>query len=152
MHEPRSRLRNSQLDSLLDEARGRLATANPESPARVLPPVSEHCAGLHGHPDPKIAAALIGAVKGGLPLGAPNRYEARCGGAIAGRFPAIEQVRFRSSGTEASITALSAARAVTGRTRILGGEPHGDPGGEPPSARPCPLRCDPASPPPGDAP
>ncbi|MBX3566541.1 MAG: aminotransferase class III-fold pyridoxal phosphate-dependent enzyme [Rhizobiaceae bacterium] len=81
--------------------------------------VSEYSAGLYGHSDPLIAAALIEAVKGGVLLGAPNRYEARYAEAIVERFPAIERVRFCNSGTEANIMALSAARAVTGRSKII---------------------------------
>jgi glutamate-1-semialdehyde 2,1-aminomutase len=81
--------------------------------------VSEYSAGLYGHSDPVIAEALIEAVKGGVLLGAPNRYEARYAAAIVDRFPAIERVRFCNSGTEANIMALSAARAVTKRSKII---------------------------------
>ena len=81
--------------------------------------VSEYTAGLYGHSDSTIAAAMIEAIKGGLLLGAPNAYEARYAGAIVERFPAIERVRFCNSGTEANIMALSAARAITGRAKIL---------------------------------
>lgn len=81
--------------------------------------VSEYTAGLYGHSDPTIAAALIEAVRGGLALGAPNHFEARYAEAIVARFPAIERVRFCNSGTEANIMALSAARAVTGRAKVL---------------------------------
>jgi glutamate-1-semialdehyde 2,1-aminomutase len=81
--------------------------------------VSEYSAGLYGHSDETIAAALIAAVEGGILLGAPNRYEARYAAAIVERFPAIERVRFCNSGTEANIMALSAARAITGRSNVL---------------------------------
>ncbi len=81
--------------------------------------VSEYSAGLFGHSDPTIAAALTEAVARGLLLGAPNAYEARFAAAIVDRFPAIERVRFCNSGTEANIMAISAARAVTGREKIL---------------------------------
>ncbi|MBZ0259535.1 MAG: aminotransferase class III-fold pyridoxal phosphate-dependent enzyme [Hyphomicrobiales bacterium] len=81
--------------------------------------VSEYSAGLYGHSDKAIAAALIDAVKGGTALGAPNAYEAKYGAAIIGRFPAIERVRFCNSGTEANIMAISAARAITGRKGVM---------------------------------
>jgi glutamate-1-semialdehyde 2,1-aminomutase len=81
--------------------------------------VSEYSAGLYGHSDETIAAAMIEVIKAGLLLGAPNRFEARYAAAIVERFPAIERVRFCNSGTEANIMALSAARAITGRNRIL---------------------------------
>ncbi len=81
--------------------------------------VSEYSAGLYGHSDETIAAALIEAVQGGLLLGSPNLYEARYAAAIVERFPAVERVRFCNSGTEANIMALSAARAVTRRPKVL---------------------------------
>lgn len=81
--------------------------------------VSEYTAGLYGHSDETIATAMIGAIKDGVVLGAPNRYEARYAAAIVDRFPAIERVRFCNSGTEANIMALSTARAITGRSKIL---------------------------------
>ena len=81
--------------------------------------VSEYTAGLYGHSDPQIAAALIEAVKGGTALGAPNTYEARYAAAIVERYPAIERVRFCNSGTEANIMAISAARAITRRSKVM---------------------------------
>ncbi|MDL2403312.1 aspartate aminotransferase family protein [Rhizobium mayense] len=81
--------------------------------------LSEYTAGLYGHSDPTIAEAMIDAIREGVMLGGPNRYEAHLGAAIVDRFPAIERVRFCNSGTEANIMALAAARAVTGRTKIL---------------------------------
>ncbi len=81
--------------------------------------VSEYSAGFYGHSDKAIAAALIEAIEGGILLGAPNRYEARLAEAIVDRFPAIERVRFCNSGTEANIMAISAARAITGRSKVL---------------------------------
>lgn len=81
--------------------------------------VSEYSAGLYGHSDPVIAEALIAAVRGGTVLGAPNLFEARYAEAIVERFPAVERVRFCNSGTEANIMALSMARAVTGREKIV---------------------------------
>jgi glutamate-1-semialdehyde 2,1-aminomutase len=81
--------------------------------------VSEYTAGLYGHSDRTIAAALISAIEKGVLLGGPNQYEARYAAAIVDRFPAIERVRFCNSGTEANIMAISTARAVTGRSKIL---------------------------------
>jgi len=45
--------------------------------------------------------------------------EARFAAAICARFPSIELVRFTNSGTEANLMAVSAARAITGRPKIL---------------------------------
>ncbi|MGF1630654.1 MAG: aminotransferase class III-fold pyridoxal phosphate-dependent enzyme [Kiloniellaceae bacterium] len=81
--------------------------------------VSEYSAGLYGHSDRTTTAALIEAAKGGVHLGAANCFEGRFAEAIVERFPAIERVRFCNSGTEANIMALSAARAITGRAKIM---------------------------------
>ncbi|RVB71013.1 aminotransferase class III-fold pyridoxal phosphate-dependent enzyme, partial [Mesorhizobium sp. M7A.F.Ca.CA.002.04.1.1] len=81
--------------------------------------VSEYSAGFYGHSDKAISAALVDVIQGGIMLGAPNRYEARLAAAVVDRFPAIERVRFCNSGTEANIMAISAARAITQRSKIL---------------------------------
>ncbi|MEB8385782.1 aminotransferase class III-fold pyridoxal phosphate-dependent enzyme [Rhodobacteraceae bacterium KMM 6894] len=81
--------------------------------------VSEYTAGIYGHSNPVIAAALKTAIDNGLSLGGPNTVEARYASVLTDRFPAYERVRFCNSGTEANIMALSMARAITGRPRII---------------------------------
>ncbi|MGF7161625.1 glutamate-1-semialdehyde 2,1-aminomutase [Rhodoligotrophos appendicifer] len=81
--------------------------------------VTEYTAGLYGHSNPSIAAALKGAIDDGIMLGGPNRHEAQLAAALVERFPAYERVRFCNSGTEANIMALSTARATTGRKTIM---------------------------------
>jgi len=81
--------------------------------------VSEYSAGLYGHSDPVIAAALQAAVDRGIVLGAPNTVEASYAAALVDRFPGFERVRFCNSGTEANVMAISTARAVTGRGTII---------------------------------
>jgi glutamate-1-semialdehyde 2,1-aminomutase len=81
--------------------------------------VSEYTAGLYGHSNEKIAATIKHVADCGWVLGGPNPYEGRLAQAVVDRYPAIERVRFCNSGTEANLMALSTARAVTGRPRIL---------------------------------
>jgi glutamate-1-semialdehyde 2,1-aminomutase len=81
--------------------------------------LGEYTAGLYGHSHPAIVEAIRDALADGIVLGAPNRYEATLAEAICARFPAIELIRFCNSGTEANLLALSLARAVTGRSRVL---------------------------------
>ena len=81
--------------------------------------LGEYTAGLYGHSHPVIVEAIRTALADGFVLGAPNRYEAVLAAAICTRFPSIELVRFCNSGTEANLLALSLARAVTGRARVL---------------------------------
>lgn len=81
--------------------------------------VSEYSAGLFGHSNPVIAAAQKEVIDSGLSLGAPNVIEAEYARALVDRFPAFERVRFCNSGTEANIMAISTARAVTGRPKVI---------------------------------
>jgi glutamate-1-semialdehyde 2,1-aminomutase len=81
--------------------------------------LGEYTAGLYGHSHPAIQAALERALKSGTTLGAPNTYEAELAELICARFPSCDMVRFCNSGTESNLNALSAARALTGRTHIL---------------------------------
>ena len=81
--------------------------------------LGEYSAGLYGHSNSVIQDAIKEAVDGGTVLGAPNRWEARLAELICQRFPSIDQVRFTNSGTEANLMALGAARAFTGREKIM---------------------------------
>src|SRR5438128_4632286 len=81
--------------------------------------LSEFTAGIYGHSHPVIRQAIAAALEGGLNFGSHNAAEARFAAAICSRFPSIELVRFTNSGTEANLMVVSAARAITGRPKIL---------------------------------
>jgi glutamate-1-semialdehyde 2,1-aminomutase len=81
--------------------------------------LGEYTAGLYGHSNPVIAAAVKEALARGITLGGPNLVEAKLARLMCERFPAVERMRFCNSGTEANILSLSAARAFTERTDIL---------------------------------
>ncbi len=81
--------------------------------------LSEFTAGLYGHSHPAIRRALDEALDGGWNMGAQGPAEARFGRAICERFPSIDLVRFTNSGTEANLMAVSLARALTGRDKVL---------------------------------
>jgi glutamate-1-semialdehyde 2,1-aminomutase len=66
-----------------------------------------------------IQAAIKEVVDNGLTLGGLNKHEAELARLLVERFPALEKVRFTNSGTEANLMALTTARAVTGRDKIL---------------------------------
>ena len=72
-----------------------------------------------GHADPAVIAATIEAARHGTSFGAPTEREVRLAQEIAARMPSVEMVRMTSSGTEASMSAIRLARAVTGRERVL---------------------------------
>ncbi len=81
--------------------------------------LSEFTAGIFGHSHPVIRRALDQALDSGVNFGAHGPAEARFAAAICARFPSIELVRFTNSGTEANLMAVAAARAITGRGKIL---------------------------------
>jgi glutamate-1-semialdehyde 2,1-aminomutase len=87
---------------------------------RYLDALGEYSAGLYGHSDAVIAAAISRTLANGMSNGAPGVGELRLAELICGRFPSVERIRFCNSGTEANLYALSLARAATGRQRLLG--------------------------------
>jgi glutamate-1-semialdehyde 2,1-aminomutase len=81
--------------------------------------LSEYTAGIYGHSDPAIRAAIVSALDSGIVLSGHNRAEAELARLICARFPSIDLIRFTNSGTEANLMALAAAKAFTGRPKIL---------------------------------
>jgi len=81
--------------------------------------LGEYTAGLYGHSEPVIREAIKQAADDGWVLGGPNLLEARLAQTVVDRFPALERVRFTNSGTEANLMAIAAARAFTGRDRVM---------------------------------
>ena len=81
--------------------------------------VGEYSAALFGHSDAVIKSAIHEALDSGIAMGGPTRYERELADLLCERFPSIEQVRFCNSGTEANLMALSTARVVTGRNKLL---------------------------------
>lgn len=81
--------------------------------------LGEYSAGLYGHSNPIISAAIKKALDEGIVLCAPNPYEVDLASLICDRFPSCERIRFCNSGTEANLMAISAARVLTGRSKIM---------------------------------
>lgn len=80
----------------------------------------EYTAGLFGHSEGRIHAALREALGRGLNLAAVGEAEQRLAAILCARFPAMERVRFTNSGTEANSIAVMGARAFTKRPAIMG--------------------------------
>ena len=72
-----------------------------------------------GHAHPAVVRAVTGQLAAGSTFGAPTELETQLAEAIIAAMPAVEMVRFVSSGTEAAMSALRLARAATGRDRIV---------------------------------
>jgi glutamate-1-semialdehyde 2,1-aminomutase len=72
-----------------------------------------------GHAEPSVIEAIVQAARKGTSFGASTPTEAELAGLVIEAFPAIEKVRFVSSGTEATMSAIRLARAATGRKMIV---------------------------------
>jgi len=72
-----------------------------------------------GHAHPRVVAALEHAVRRGTSYGAPSPLELELATLIREAMPSLELVRFVSSGTEATMSALRLARAFTGREKVV---------------------------------
>jgi glutamate-1-semialdehyde 2,1-aminomutase len=72
-----------------------------------------------GHCHPEVMAAVARVLETGTTFGASTPGEAELASRIIEAFPSIERVRLVSSGTEATMSALRVARAVTGRDKVL---------------------------------
>jgi glutamate-1-semialdehyde 2,1-aminomutase len=72
-----------------------------------------------GHARPEVVAAVQAAAALGTTYGAPTALETELARLVVDSFPAMEMVRFVSSGTEACMSALRLARAFTGRPMIV---------------------------------
>jgi glutamate-1-semialdehyde 2,1-aminomutase len=81
--------------------------------------LGEYTAGLYGHSNPIIRAALDAALDRGWNLGGHGVMEAKLSRAIADRFPGVDMLRFTNSGTEANLLAIATAIAVTGRRKVM---------------------------------
>jgi glutamate-1-semialdehyde 2,1-aminomutase len=72
-----------------------------------------------GHAPPIVLDALEAAMQNGTSFGMPTELEVQLGELIRQRMPHVEMMRFVSSGTEATMSAVRLARAFTGRDSIL---------------------------------
>ncbi|MDD9893323.1 MAG: glutamate-1-semialdehyde 2,1-aminomutase, partial [Gammaproteobacteria bacterium] len=72
-----------------------------------------------GHAHPAVIDAVQQAATQGTSFGAPTAIEIEMAEKVCQIMPNIEQVRFVSSGTEATMSALRLARGATGRDKIV---------------------------------
>ena len=71
-----------------------------------------------GHAHPRVVAAVEEQVRLGSAFGAPGELEIALAEELVHRIDSVERVRFTNSGTEATMFAIRAARAFTGRSLI----------------------------------
>jgi glutamate-1-semialdehyde 2,1-aminomutase len=74
---------------------------------------------VFGHAHGPILSAVRRALPRGTSYGAPTRGEVELAERVTRAFPSMEKVRFVSSGTEATMSAVRLARGATGRDLVL---------------------------------
>ena len=72
-----------------------------------------------GHAPPGVPEAIAAAAKNGTSFGASTAAEADLAEIVISAFPHVEKIRFVSSGTEATMSAIRLARAYTARKYIV---------------------------------
>lgn len=72
-----------------------------------------------GHSHPEVVQAIAKTAAKGSSFGTPSYTENKLAKLVLDRLPAMDMIRFVSSGTEATMSALRVARGVTGRDKIL---------------------------------
>ena len=74
---------------------------------------------LFGHNPPFIKEALLKAIENGTSFGAPTELEVEIAKLITELVPSVEMVRMVNSGTEATMSAVRAARGYTGKEKFI---------------------------------
>ncbi len=73
---------------------------------------------IHGHAFPPVVEAVTRQIQSGACFANPTELEIELAELLRGRIPRIDKIRFVSTGTEAVMFAIKAARAFTGRSAI----------------------------------
>jgi glutamate-1-semialdehyde 2,1-aminomutase len=74
---------------------------------------------IMGHAHPNVIKAVQEKAEEGLSFGAPTEIETDIANKVVELVPSIDMVRFVSSGTEATMSAIRLARGYTGRDKIM---------------------------------
>jgi len=72
-----------------------------------------------GHAHPEVVAAVEEALRKGTSFGAPTEAESELAEMVIEAVPSVERIRFVSSGTEATMSAIRVARGFTKRDKII---------------------------------
>src|SRR6266508_3080758 len=71
-----------------------------------------------GHAHPSVVEAVAEQATRGMSFPGPSEHEVKLAELLTRRIPSMEAVRFANSGTEATMNAVRAARAFTGRSKL----------------------------------
>lgn len=81
--------------------------------------INNFTAMIHGYAQPEAVTAVADQLRLGTAFGAPTVSEIELAELLVDRLPSVEHIRFANSGTEAVMMAIKAARAFTGRPKIV---------------------------------
>ena len=95
------------------------ATVEDEDGRRYVDYVGSWGPMVLGHAHPEVIRAVQETAADGLSFGAPTVLETRLAERVCRLVPSLEKVRFVSSGTEATMSAIRLARGFTGRDAIV---------------------------------
>ena len=119
MNSPVRAMRSVGLDEPLFVTRGDGAYVETTDGRRLVDWVQSWGPLIFGHADPETVDVVREAAFDGTSFGASTAREVELAEEIVDAVPSVGQVRLVSSGTEAAMSALRLARAVTGRTHVL---------------------------------
>ena len=72
-----------------------------------------------GHRPPEVTTALNNQIEHGLSFSAPSPTVVRWAELMCKRVPSLDKIRFTNTGTEATLNAIRAARAFTGKRKLV---------------------------------
>jgi len=81
--------------------------------------LSNYTSLVHGHAHPVITKAIADQIERGTAFASPTENQIRLAELLKSRMPSLERVRFCNSGTEATLMAIRAAKAFTGRNKVI---------------------------------
>lgn len=81
--------------------------------------INNYTSMIHGHCHPEIEEKVIAAMKKGSGITAVLPEQVELSKALCERVPGVDMVRFCNSGTEATMFAVRAARAITGKDKVI---------------------------------
>ncbi len=100
-------------------ARGRGAVVIDTDGQERLDFLNNYTSLIHGHADPDMIAAVTEQLELGTAFALPTEQEITLAEILTNRIDSVEQVRFTNSGSESVMMAIKAARAYTGKPKVI---------------------------------
>jgi glutamate-1-semialdehyde 2,1-aminomutase len=100
-------------------ARGRGAVVIDTDGQERLDFLNNYTSLIHGHADPDMIEAVTAQLQLGTAFALPTEQEIVLAEILSSRIESVDQVRFTNSGSESVMMAIKAARAYTGKPKII---------------------------------